>query len=114
MAFLERMKEIGTIRAIGTTSFQIFSMLCQEGLILGVIGGMIGLGLGYGCGYLINTARITYTPPGSGTTAVLNVILGVQNGILPFITVVVPIMISALYPALKAARLNIVNILRHV
>jgi putative ABC transport system permease protein len=114
MAFLERMNEIGTIRAIGTTSFQIFSMLCQEGLILGVIGGMIGLGLGYGCGSLINTLRITYTPPGSGTIAVFNVILGVQNGILPFITVVVPIMISALYPALKAARLNIVNILRHV
>jgi putative ABC transport system permease protein len=113
MAFLERMNEIGTIQAIGTTRFRVFSMLCQEGLILGVIGGVIGLGLGYGCGYLINIIRITYAEPG-GSTGEFYVNLGIQNGIRPFITVIVAIMIATLYPALKAARSNIVDILRHV
>ena len=115
MAFFERMNEIGTIRAIGTTRFRIFSMLWQEGLVLGVIGGIIGLGLGYGCGYLIDIIKITYAEPsGSSTPGVFYVSLGVQNGIRPFITVVVAIMISTVYPALKTARLNIVDILRHV
>lgn len=113
MAFFERMNEIGTARAIGTKCYQIFSMLTQEGIILGLTGGLIGFLVGLGAGSIINQLQITYTPPSMSRPVLLFINLGLTNGIFPFIIVVLATLVSAFYPAYKASRLNIVEILRH-
>jgi ABC-type transport system, involved in lipoprotein release, permease component len=113
MSFFERMNEIGTIRAIGTQRSQVFSLLTLEGLILGVFGGLMGVGLGYAAGFLINALKISYAAPGFNNNVSFTINLTFNNGIQPFITVVIAIMISASYPAFKAAKLNIADILRH-
>jgi ABC-type lipoprotein release transport system permease subunit len=46
MATLERVREIGTLRAIGAQRRFILSMLVIEALVIGVIFGAIGAGLG--------------------------------------------------------------------
>lgn len=114
MAFFERMEEIGTIRAIGTKRHQVFLLLIQEGLILGILGGLIGIASGWGVGYLINQLHVTYTPPSMSEPVRLYVALVISNGFIPFFIVVISAVLSALYPAIKASRLNIVEMLRHV
>jgi putative ABC transport system permease protein len=114
MAFLERMNEIGTIRAIGTLRHQVFALLGQEGLVLSLIGGIIGILGGWLSGYLINLAHLTYTPPSISDPVPLYIDLALTNGITPFILVVVATVLSALIPAVKAARLNVVDVLRHL
>lgn len=113
MAFFERMKEIGTIRAIGTKRVQVFSLLSQEGLMLGLLGGLIGVALGWGMGALIDNMKITYLAPGFGQPVPLYINLNIEQGIAPIIIVMIAILVSASYPALKAARLNIVDIFRY-
>lgn len=114
MAFFERMNEIGTIRAIGTLRHQVFALLSQEGLLLSLIGGALGIAGGWLGGYLINAVNITYTPPSISDPVPLYVDLALANGITPLILVVVATVLSALIPATKAARLNVVEVLRHL
>lgn len=113
MAFFERMNEIGTIRAIGTKCNQVFSMLIEEGLILGLFGGIIGLMVGCGVGNFINQLNITYTAPSMSQPVPLILDLSLFNGILPFMVVILATLFSAFYPAFRASKLNIVEILRH-
>jgi putative ABC transport system permease protein len=113
MAFFERMNEIGTMRSIGTKRYQILALLTEEGFIIGFMGGIIGLLAGYGIGSLINQQHITYIPPSINHPVPLSFDLSLMNGIFPFIIVVLATLVSAFYPAIKASRLNIVEILRH-
>jgi putative ABC transport system permease protein len=113
MAFFERMNEIGTMRSIGTKRYQILALLTEEGFIIGIAGGIIGLLIGFGVGSFINQLHITYTPPSISNPVPLSFDLSLVNGISPFIVVVLATLVSAFYPAIKASRLNIVEILRH-
>ena len=47
MSVLERTKEIGILKSIGATSWQILSLFIMEAALIGAIGGFIGLGLGF-------------------------------------------------------------------
>ena len=114
MSFFERMNELGTIRAIGTTKSQLFGQLLIEAIILGIIGGIIGIISGFGSANLINSLNITYTPPNISEAVPLSIKNSLSNAILPFLLVLTVTGFSALLPAFKAARLNIVETLRHV
>ena len=114
MSFFERMREIGTIRAIGTKRVQVFQLFLFEGLLIGFIGGLLGAALGWGFGFLVNEAGIRYIPPSLSVEVPLKIRLVPINLVAPFLTAVLSTLISALYPALKAARFIIVEALRHV
>ncbi len=55
----ERLKEIGTLRALGTTRGQIFGILLMEWGVVGALGSLLGIGVGYGLskGLLAYTAH---------------------------------------------------------
>lgn len=114
MSFFERMREIGTIRAIGTKGVQVFTMFLTEGFFLGLIGGLCGLGLGWGVGWLVNAADIHYVPPGSALEVPLGIRLVLENAIVPLLVVVFSTIASTLYPALRAARVQVVEALRYL
>lgn len=113
MAFFERIREIGTIRAIGTRRRQVFLLLLEEALILGIVGGIIGIGLGWGIGAFLNNANVTYTPPSVAEPVPLYFTLELANGTTPFLIVLVSTALSAVYPALRASRINVVEMLRY-
>ena len=48
MAVYERVREIGTIAAIGTLPGRILSLFLVEGLFLGVLGAVVGVLVGLG------------------------------------------------------------------
>jgi len=112
MAFLERTREIGTVRAIGMTRRHVFGIFLLEGVLVGVIGALIGVALGMGVGLLFNALRIPWTPPGAAISQALRVGVGLAQALPPFVAAVVATLFSAVYPAWRNARLRIVNALR--
>ncbi len=116
MAFFERMREIGTIRAIGTKRSQVFAMFLGEGVLLGVIGGLFGLGVGVGVGALINSLGLTYMPPvpGADETIPFRIALALNALLEPFVIALASTLISSLYPSWRAGRIVIAQALRYI
>lgn len=114
MSFLERTREVGTIRAVGTRRSQVFAMFLTEGVILGFLGGLLGVLVGMGLGALIDNGGITWIPPGAIESVPLQIQLGLSVVIFPFLTALISTVLSTLYPAWKTARLRIVSALSYV
>ncbi|HEY5596993.1 MAG TPA: FtsX-like permease family protein [Candidatus Bipolaricaulota bacterium] len=114
MSFLERAREVGTIRAVGTRRHQVFWTFLLEGALLGALGGALGLALGAALAFAINALGVGWQPPGAIDPVPLQIAVGADSLTLPFITAVVSTLLGTLYPALKNARLNIVKALNYV
>ncbi len=97
----ERTREIGIRRALGATRKHIMSQFLVETLVLTLAGGILGIGFGMGLPPLVNLfAQVkTHTP--------LYALL-----LAPGISLLVGLL-SGLYPAWKAARMDPVEALRH-
>lgn len=116
MTVVERTSEIGTLRAIGLRRRGIRSMFVIEGLVLGVLGALLGIAVAIGAAAFINQMGMTWTPPGRIEPVALAVRVA---GELPMMVasacgLVVVAALSAILPAARAARMNIVDALRHV
>ncbi len=106
MSTIERTKEIGLMRAIGAYRETILKMFLTEALILGLVGSLIGGALSFLGGYsidmlILKTAKYVLTP-----SSILYVVLGISFGILTA-------LLSALYPAWKASKLEPIEALRY-
>jgi putative ABC transport system permease protein len=112
MSFLERTREVGTIRAIGTKRQQIFSMFIIESVLLGVLGGLVGIAGGWLLGQGFNTLDIGWLPPGAIRPVPVELSLTLANAWVPLLISAVATLISALYPSIHSARLQIVDALR--
>jgi len=113
MAVYERIREIGTIAAIGTLPGKILSMFVIEGLCLGILGTLSGCILGVVILWLINMAKITFNF-GQQTGLILSATiqpadLAIISGIVILVSV-----IASLQPAIKASRMEPIVALRHV
>lgn len=114
MSFLERAREVGTIRAVGTKRRQVFWTFLLEGAMLGVLGGALGLAVGAALALAINASGVGWQPPGAIDPIPLQIGVDVDSLWLPFVTAVISTLLGTLYPALKNARLNIVKALNYV
>jgi len=114
MSFMERTREVGTIRAVGTKRRQVFGMLLFEGVLLGVLGGLLGIVLGFGLGSIINVSGLGWMYPGATEPMRVAIQLVLSNAIAPLIIAVIAAFLSAIYPALHAARTNVVKALHYV
>lgn len=56
LSVFERLREIGLLRAVGSTRSQVFTMILWEGAIISGVGAILGALLGIGLGSLILTA----------------------------------------------------------
>jgi putative ABC transport system permease protein len=116
MSVMERTNEIGTARAMGVRRSGIRRQFLVEGWMLGVIGATAGVILAAVIAHWFNSLGITYTPPGQATPVPLRLLtqgvwglqLSVWFGLLLMAT------IAALIPASRAARMLVVDALRHV
>jgi len=116
MSVFERVREIGTLRAIGTTRGGIMKLFIAEGMLIGIIGGLLGIAVGILIAYIINTSGGIYIPPPPGMSrGYISLILIVPEVILyAFILIVVVSTLSSIYPAYRASRLKIVEALQHI
>jgi len=102
MGVLERVREIGVLRAIGMSRRQAMRMVVVEAGILGIVGVVLGAVAGIGVGALLLQLGGGLGHPGGvpwlpiGVAAVLGLVLPA---------------IASIYPARAAARVSIVEAL---
>ena len=113
MAVFERIREIGTISAIGTKPNKILSLFLIEGFSLGVMGAVVGNILALGGIFIINLAKISFNF-GRQSGLVLSPSLNTKDILwISFIVIIVSVA-AALQPAFKASQMEPVEALRHV
>jgi putative ABC transport system permease protein len=113
MAVMERTKEIGTIRAIGGTPFEVSSIFIIEALFLGIIGSALGLGLGALLAEVITIAQwMMPRPPGSTQDYPIRIFIEFPVFIQTMCLGVGIAVISSIYPAVKASKIQVSEALR--
>ena len=113
MAVFERVREIGTIAAIGTLPHKILSMFIIEGLCLGITGVFIGNIAGAAIVFILNLLKITFTF-GQQKDLLLYASIKPNDILVISITVIIVSVIASLQPAFKASKMEPIEALRHV
>jgi len=113
MAVYERIREIGTIAAIGTPPGKILALFVIEGFSLGVLGAVSGGVLGGIILYFLNVAKISFNF-GQQQGLILTANVRAADLLAISVTVIVVSVIASLQPAFKASRLEPIEALRHV
>jgi putative ABC transport system permease protein len=116
MAVVERTAEIGTLRAIGLRRSGIRAIFVCEGLVLGSFGAALGIAASLAMAWVVNLLGLTWIPPGRIEAVPLAVRLAGENAMMlaSAVGLVIVAGLSALLPAARASRMNIVDALRHV
>lgn len=115
MSIYERTREIGIMKVIGASYYDIHTMFLAEAGLIGFMGGILGLGLSYSVSAVINHLSQGFMnrgmPPGEETIgislippwlALFAVLFAVLIGVL-----------AGLYPANRAVRLSPITAIRN-
>ncbi|MDI6725675.1 MAG: FtsX-like permease family protein [Smithellaceae bacterium] len=113
MAVYERIREIGTISAIGTLPGKILNMFVIEGFCLGIAGALIGNIFGVVLVFIINMLKITYDF-GQQSGLILQADVYPSDILAVSATVIIVAVVASLQPAFKASRMEPIKALRHV
>ena len=113
MAVYERIREIGTISAIGTPPSKILSLFLAEGLLLGVGGTALGTAIALAAIYALNIWKITFDF-GQQHGLVLSPSIRAADVVIVAAMVVIVALLASLQPAWKASRMDPVTALGHV
>jgi len=113
MAVYERVREIGTIAAIGTLPGKIVAMFLIEGFSLGLFGAVVGDILGVAVISILNMAKLTFNF-GRQKGLLLSPDINPQDILVISIIVITISVMASLQPAYKASRMNPIDALRHV
>ena len=112
MAVYERIREIGTIAAIGTPPRRILTLFIFEGLLLGLIGTLIGTAVSLGIVYVLNLWPVHFAF--ARQIIQLAPSIAAADVVLIGTIVLVVAVLASLQPAWKAARMDPITALRHV
>ena len=113
MADYERIREIGTIAAIGTLPDKIRSMFIIEGFCMGVVGALTGVGIGAAVIAIVNLIGIRFNF-GQQKGLLLKATLDPLNLLVVSAIVIAVAVLASLQPAIKASRMEPIDALRHV
>ena len=116
MNVMERTNEVGTIRALGVRRAGIRSQFTVEGVLIGAIGATVGAVLALAVASLVNHAGLTWIPPGNATAVPLRLDVAGRAALVggAWLGLAIVTTLAALLPANRAARLPVVDALRHV
>jgi putative ABC transport system permease protein len=98
----ERTREIGMLRAIGMTRRQVRRMIRHESVITALIGGALGIALGIVLGGML-IARVDF----------IVFSLPIFSLVVFAIAAILVGILAAIFPARRAARLNVLEALQY-
>lgn len=116
MSVMERTGEIGTARALGVRRGGIRRQFLLEGWLLGAFGATLGLVGTRLVALAINQAGMTWSPPGQASSVPLRLLTSgvAQTNFAIWLSLVLVATLAALVPASRAARMPVVDALRHL
>ena len=116
MSVMERTPEIGTTRALGLRRSGIRLQFLTEGWLLGLIGATVGVIVAAVIVFAVNHSGLTWTPPGQVSAVPFRLDLFTRKSLVfgTWFGLVLVSTISAYFPANRAAKLPVVDALRHV
>ena len=104
LSVFERTREIGMLRAIGTTRLQLRETILYESVITAVIGGLLGIVIGIVLAWVValgfRSSGIVFAIPYG--QVVLSLVVAAIAGV-----------VAAAFPARRAARLNVLEALQY-
>ncbi len=117
MSVMERTKEIGMLMAIGMKKSRIFAMIMTESIMISLTGGILGMIIGGLVSFYFGKTGIDFSTysdalEGFGIGTVIYPSMEVKFLINTTIMVIATGIIAAVYPALKALKLNPATALR--
>ena len=103
MAVLQRTREIGILKSLGASRWYVISIILREAVLLALVGTVLGIGMSYAAKWLLQTLVPASFPPAvdpawwpaAAAIALLGAVLG------------------ALYPGLRAARMDPIEALSY-
>ena len=117
MEILERTKELGMLMAIGMNRRRIFNMIMLETIFLTVVGAVVGMISGWAIIEALGKTGIHFTGWGEGFEAIgfaarVYPVVTLEFFVFTTIMVIATAIISSVWPARKALKLNPVEALR--
>jgi len=114
MAIIERTREIGTLRALGTLPSQLLRTLALEGMVLGGIGAACGALLAFGVSMLLYVVPVQMPPPpGSSRGYPLNVEVDPTLYLATVLAMVALAMLASAWVARRTVHTPVVQALAH-
>jgi len=117
MGVLERIRELGVLKALGMKSGRMFAMVLLETLVISLFGGLVGIFAGAGTIEIFARLGIDLSVVSEGMAE-----FGMGNIVYPVlewmaylhvtVLVVLTALVSAVYPGIKAVRLNPIKAIR--
>ncbi|GAA3832424.1 ABC transporter permease [Nocardioides panacisoli] len=100
LSVFERTREIGLLRAIGMSRAKLRSMITLESIAIAVLGAVLGLALGLLIGVLLRQTL---------TDDLTTLVLPISQLVVFLVIAVVVGVLAAVVPALRAARMNVLE-----
>lgn len=113
MTVMSRRKEIALLLAMGTSTKEIKSIFLRLGTIIGFSGILCGLGLGFFGIWVLDTFEIISLPADVYGSSKLPLDLATSDLISIIIGASIIITLSSYYPASKATKIDVIDVLRN-
>ena len=119
VSLIERTREIGILKALGTKNRTVLSIFLTESLIIGLVGTLIGIAFGLGIADVFSKVQINGGGMAQGNRAVATGGMSITPVLTPIVFIgalafgTLVSVIFAIYPAWRASKLKPVDALRY-
>jgi putative ABC transport system permease protein len=114
MAIIERTREIGTLRALGTLPSQLLRTLSLEGMVLGGVGALVGSAIALAVSIFLYIVPIDMPPPpGRSVGYPLNITIDPVLYLTTIAVMVLLTMAASAWVARKTVNMPVVDALAH-
>ena len=108
----EKGREVGILKAMGTTSRSVVGVFLFEGLLIGIFGAITGLGLGYLVVFILENFGIRLNPEVYYIDR-LPVHTDPMEFLIVGVSAILICVVATIFPALLASRMRPIDALRH-